>query len=300
MSVPTTLSVIITSKGKPEELDGAIANMLNQDHQPDEIIVLDNDPQGCGRRAEHIGDRTVRYLCPGSDLGMVAGRNRAAREAKGDVLLFMADYVRFDKYNVTGIILNAMRPREIGCLTFQVRNASSHELITEEYPGTKSSRSTEPREVSMVGASAFAMRRSVFEEVGGFDERLFDGEEGIELAFRTAKAGWQIRYVPDILLNYRVTMRDVDASPAYRYLRNRLYLALKHLPFPFVITYGLAWGFFSLYLGITRKETDEFIHAVKAFKDEGLWQAATEFRKTAPPSWSFVSFLNKHEGRVLY
>ena len=120
MSVAVMLSVIIITRGKPEELDGAIANMLNQDRPPDEIVVLDNDPQGSGCRAEHIGDPAVRYYRAKEDLGIVEGRNCAAAEAKGDILLFMNDYIRFDKYHVTNLMVNAFRPREIACLAFQV------------------------------------------------------------------------------------------------------------------------------------------------------------------------------------
>ena len=301
MSVPTILSAIIVTNRKPAELDGAITNLLNQDRPPEEIIVLDNDPQGSAKQAEHIGDRTIRYLCPGEDLGPVAGRNRAAAAAQGDTLLFMWDFMRFDKYHVANTVMNAMRPREIACLAFQVRDASSHELVPEEYPAQKTARSTEGRAVSLLSNSVFAMRKVAFDELGGFDERLFGGEEGIDLAYRACRAGWQIRYMPDILVNYRMTMRDPAPCPAaYRYLRNRVLIALKHLPFPYVATHALVWGIFSLYMSIREKETAGFTRAVKSFKEEGLWQAAQEYRRANPPSWQFANQLQKREGRVFF
>jgi GT2 family glycosyltransferase len=275
--------------------------MLNQDRPPDEIVVLDNDPQGSGCRAEHIGDPAVRYYRAREDLGIVEGRNCAAAEAKGDILLFMNDYIRFDKYHVTNLMINAFRPREISCLAFQVRNAASQELIPDEYPGRKMNRWTEEREVCGLSTSVFAIRRRTFEEVGGFDVNLFGDEAGLDLAFRAIKAGGQIRYLPGILVNLRATMRDTEASPqAYYRLRNRLYLALKHLPFPYIFTYAVAWGFFSLFMGLRERQAGSFIQAIKAFKREGLWETLRGYRHDNPPSWKLADYLQRHEGRAMY
>jgi len=301
MSVPDVLSVIVITRGKPGELDGVIANMLNQDRPPDEIVVLDNDPRGAGQQAEHIGDPTIRYYRVKEDLGIVEGRNLAAAQARGDILLFMNDYIRFDKYFVSNMIMNAFRPREVAGLAFQVRNASSHELVPDEYPARKLDRWTDAREVCSLSTSAFAIRHSVFKEIGGFDENLFGDEAGLELAFRIIRAGGEIRYVADILVNYRATMRDPEATPqAYSRLRNRLYVALKHLPFPYVATYAAAWGFFSLYMGLREHQPGAFLQAIKAFKQESLWDAARDYRRAYPPSWQFADYLQKHEGRALY
>jgi hypothetical protein len=301
MSIPSFLSTIIVTRRHPDELDGVIANMLNQDRPPEEIVVWDNDPKESGRRADHAADPTVRYLCAGEDVGPVVGRNRAAKEARGDILLFLYDYVRFDKYFVTNMIMNAFRPREVACLAFQVRNASSHELIADEYPGKKTDLSGEARDVCAVSPCAFAMRRSMFDELRGFDELLFAGEEGLELAFRALKAGWRIRYLSEIMVNYRTTMREPEPTPpAYRSLRNRLYLALKHLPYPLVCSYAFAWGCFSLYMALRDREWSEFTRGVRAFRAEGLWRTAREYRRAHPPRWSFVTRLQRFEGRFLY
>jgi len=301
MSLPETLSVIIVSRGRPDELDGAIANMLNQDRSPDEIVVLDNDPRGSGSTADHINDRSVRYYRAKEDLGIVEGRNCAAAEARGDILLFMNDYIRFDKYHVTNLMMNAFRPREIACLAFQVRNASTQELIPGEYPGIKMNRWTVEREVSGLSASVFAMRRSMFDEVGGFDLNLYGDEAGLELAFRAIRAGGQIRYLPDALVNLRATMRDAEAAPrAYSRLRNRMYLALKHLPFPYIFTYGVAWFFYSLFMGLLERQPGSFIQAIQSFKRDGLWEAIRDYRRAYPPSWKLADYLQKHEGRAMY
>ncbi len=301
MSVPTFVSAIVVTYGRPNELDGVLANLLNQDQQPDEIVVLDNDPQGTGRQAPHIADPLVRYHCPGEPLTRAQARNTAVSAACGDVLLFLDDYVRFDKYFVVGMVMNAFRPREVAGISFQVRNASSHELLLNEYPALRTDRWGDARDVCQLSGCAFGIRRSVFDELGGYDEQLFGGEEELDLALRVVKAGGRLRYLPDILVSYRTTMKDPEpTSPAYRLIRNHLYYALKQLPLPFVITTAIVWGALALLHAVQHQEMPEFLRGVRAMKDEGLSGLARQYRLEHPTSWQQVNFLTSHEGRVYY
>lgn len=59
------------------------------------------------------------------------------------------------------------------------------------------------RDVSFASGCAILARRSVFEEVGGFDPRFFMYEEDVELSLRVQKKGWSIRYVPEALVSHR-------------------------------------------------------------------------------------------------
>ncbi|HEU5087354.1 MAG TPA: glycosyltransferase family 2 protein, partial [Roseiflexaceae bacterium] len=52
------------------------------------------------------------------------------------------------------------------------------------------------RPVPWVLGAALAMRRSVFDELGGFDEGFFMYNEEIDLAYRVWKAGWQVHFAP--------------------------------------------------------------------------------------------------------
>lgn len=47
-----------------------------------------------------------------------------------------------------------------------------------------------------VTAAAFLVRKSAFEEVGGFDESYFNGYEDVDLCLELGKAGWRIVYEP--------------------------------------------------------------------------------------------------------
>lgn len=60
------------------------------------------------------------------------------------------------------------------------------------------------RDVSFASGCAMLIRRSVLEEVGGFDPRYFIYEEDLELCLRIRERGWTIRYVPQALVYHKV------------------------------------------------------------------------------------------------
>ena len=55
---------------------------------------------------------------------------------------------------------------------------------------------TEPRDVEWVSSACLVVRRSVFEQVGGLDERFFAYMDDVDLCQGAAQAGYRVRYEP--------------------------------------------------------------------------------------------------------
>lgn len=71
-----------------------------------------------------------------------------------------------------------------------------------------------PHDADWLVGACLLVRRSVFETVGRFDERLFLYSEEPEFCWRVWRAGWRVRYVPDAEVRHhegRSTGQNVPA-----------------------------------------------------------------------------------------
>jgi hypothetical protein len=66
--------------------------------------------------------------------------------------------------------------------------------------------------VDWVSGAAICIRREVWEQVGGFDERFFMYAEDIDWSLRAQQAGWKVYYVPDAMIVHRIG-RSSDQRP---------------------------------------------------------------------------------------
>jgi GT2 family glycosyltransferase len=194
-----------------------------------------------GPRAEEI-DRaeampSVRVLDAGGNLGYAGGGNLGAREATGDVLVFL---------NPDTVV----RPGALASLAATLEDASigiaMARLLLLDRPDTLNSGGNvlhisgiawaggygEPaatiaavRDVTYPSGAAMAIRRDLFLELGGFADELFMYQEDLELAWRARLRGLRVVVDPgaDVLHDY-----DYERNPRKQYFleRNRLVFVL--------------------------------------------------------------------------
>ncbi len=81
--------------------------------------------------------------------------------------------------------------------------------------------------------SAALYRRKMLDEIGLFDETFYLYCEDTDLGLRGRRAGWECAYVAGATVRHRYSHSAGRASPlkAYYVERNRLYTAIKNLPF---------------------------------------------------------------------
>ena len=76
--------------------------------------------------------------------------------------------------------------------------------FTRSYQRNELDRATgDPVEVDWVSGACFVVRRSAFEQVGGFDEAYFMYAEDVDLCWRLGQDGWSAGYVPAAEVTHR-------------------------------------------------------------------------------------------------
>ena len=84
--------------------------------------------------------------------------------------------------------------------------------------------------VDHVIGAFYLVRRSVFEELGGFDERYFVYLEDLDFSLRARNAGWRTYYLADAYAYHEGggTSSQVKAARLFYSLRSRILYAFKH------------------------------------------------------------------------
>jgi len=92
----------------------------------------------------------------------------------------------------------------------------------------------ESREVDQVTGAFYLVRREVFEELEGFDERFFMYFEDLDFAYRVKQAGWRSYYLTDAqALHYGGgASYQVKAKRLHYVLNSRVLYVAKHFGVP--------------------------------------------------------------------
>jgi N-acetylglucosaminyl-diphospho-decaprenol L-rhamnosyltransferase len=86
------------------------------------------------------------------------------------------------------------------------------------------------REVDQIIGAFFLIRRSVFEQLDGFDDRFFVYFEEVDLSLRARQHGYRSVYLADAAIYHRggVSSEQIAATRLFYSLRSRLLFGFKH------------------------------------------------------------------------
>jgi GT2 family glycosyltransferase len=103
--------------------------------------------------------------------------------------------------------------------------------------GEPSARFNKAGEALIPSGCAALYRRRMIDETGGFEASFFLYCEDTDLALRGHWAGWRCLYVPEATVEHRYSASAGEASPLKAYLveRNRLRMAVRCLPWPWLV-----------------------------------------------------------------
>ena len=227
------ISVVTVAYGAGPSLGRLLASLVGE---ADEVVVVDNG-EGGEEIAEARSREGVSVVSPGENLGFAAGSNLGAREAGGDVLVFLNP----DTVVAPGALDSLRRTledRSIGIAMARLLLLDRPELLnsrgTEVHVsgigwaagyGEPAESVREPLEIAAPSGAAMAMRAETFHALGGFAEELFMYLEDVELGWRAHLAGLRVVVDPeaDVFHEY-----DFARNPRKNYFieRNRLFFCL--------------------------------------------------------------------------
>ncbi len=232
-------TVIVLNWQGEEWLEDCLATLLDQTAERYRVLVVDNGSTDGSMKIARSFDVDLMPL--EKNLGFSTANNIGARAAAGQWLIFANNDMRFERQFVAKVAQRLLADDktfavDVGQRDWEGRVSHGAVKITsnarrfgfdESYPDAETP-------VAFGNGGALGVRRDLFEELGGWDERMFAGSEDIDLCWRAWLRGWPTVYIPDVLAEAKIG--GASSTPEGRAIRRRsvvkgrLVFAAKHLP----------------------------------------------------------------------
>ena len=240
------VSLIIATRDQSEALEACVRSIQAKTQYPSwELMILDNqssEPATLALFKELSMDPRIRVIPYPKAFNYAALQNFGVRHSRGEIVVFLNNDVEVLATSWLGdMVRHAVRP-DVGAVGARLLYTDGtiqhagvvlgiggvaghlHRFFEGDSPGY-CGRIQLTQELSAVTAACLAVRRSVFEAVGGFDEKhLKVALNDVDLCLKLNAYGLRNIYEPAVVLYHHESLsRGPDDTPAKRriFLRER-------------------------------------------------------------------------------
>lgn len=251
------LSIVIICWNDRKVIEECLASIFAQTSRiAFEVIVSDNGSTDGSITCIRQSFPAVRIVENRQNLGFARGNNAGIRAAKGEYVLILnpdtiihgdalEKLVAFaDRHPASGAFgarvenpdgtfqccarpIPTVRGYLIAALYLRFLGRLSSRFDGDTYPGWDG---TSEREIGFQSGCCVMVRKSVLDELAGFDEQFFYHFEEVELCFRVWKSGRSIRFCPESVITH-LGGQSVGRAPlrfALETYRSRYRFFYKH------------------------------------------------------------------------
>lgn len=215
------VSIIVPTKGNLKLLKSCIESVESKSSFKNyEIIIVDNSRKE--ETKKYLGGLKHKVLFYNEPFNFAKINNFAVKYAKGDHVVFLNDDTQIISQDwMEKMLEQSIKPivGAVGVLLFYLNDTVQHagvligvggitshafEGLPKDESGYKELVKT-VRECSAVTAACMMIKKSLFEQVGGFDEKLAYSFNDVDLCLRLKEKGYVIIYTPHAQLYHHGT-----------------------------------------------------------------------------------------------
>jgi len=271
------ISVIYLNYNRNEDLKRSLSKIFLQKDADFEVIVMDQNSADGSQEMIKQNFQSVRLFELTENLGVAGGRNYGAAVARGKHLVFIdddAEFVNKDALQKIELVFNWNKT--INIIAF---NVNGHPERPEKYLFFSN---TKDHFTNKYIGCGHAIRKEVFDHLGGYTKELFFWGEEIEFAIKSFSIPKnKILFKGDLILYHRVSqvsrLKWKEGRLFYK-VRNRLALSYILLPFP------ISWFYIIFYTNVY------LIRAIQIGDLTSYFKALREFRKVQIDSTNKLDF----------
>lgn len=254
MSNLPLVSIIIVNFNGKTHLEKCLNSLKKVNYSNFETILVDNNSTDGSVEFVTKNYSDVIIIKLNQNKGYAEPNNIGAHLAKGDYLLFlnndtivtpefMSEMIKVSEKDETIAMCQSLLLKPDGSID------SSGDFIDEiGVVYNSKTKSNEIREISSARGASMLVRKKVFEELGGFDEKFFVSFEDVDLGWRAWIMGYRVVMVPKSIVYHfgGQTIEMIKPEVAFHGFKNQLSmkitnfetgLAIKNM-IKFFIIYG--------------------------------------------------------------
>jgi O-antigen biosynthesis protein len=251
-----TVSIILVTYNSAPQLAACLAALRTLRYDPaPEIVIVDNASQDASLALAHELLPQTRRLPQARNLGFAGGVHQGVAVSSGEYIVLLNPDTVVEPDWLAPLIA-ALADPACGVAGSKILDVDGRTLLhtgglieaplllADHCGNGEADRGQydQPIAVSFVTGAALAMRRELWDRLGGLDRGFFPGYfEDVDLCWRAQALGLECRYVPQSVLRHRESSSSGKFSGRfyYYYHRNRLRFACKQLNWPTL------WGEFA-------------------------------------------------------
>lgn len=233
------VSIIIVNTNELHHLKICLPSIFEQNYPDYEVLIIDN--VSTDGSLDFIAQEfpQVRIFKNNKNIGYAGANNVGFNHAVGEYIAVLNPDTRVDKNWLNEIIPVFDEKPSVGLITPKILLMDQPEMIntcgnTITYTSLTYCRGlNKPLDdfkkagiVSAISGAAFVIRRSVLDEIGGFDDSYFIYYEDTDLSLRAMLAGYDCYFVPSSIVFHKYNFR-YNPKKAYLQEKNRYYTLLK-------------------------------------------------------------------------
>jgi GT2 family glycosyltransferase len=208
------VSVVFPTIDRDDILIDSLSDVLAQDYPSFEIIVVDQTKSPNQKVLEFVrkNPAKIKYIHI-LERGSPNARNVAARNAKGELLLFFDDDIKIPQTDFIAKHVQNYTDQKVGLVGGRVvevsglQRGSKKEVGKLKYWGLKKIThfdSTIRQDIDHALGGNFSVQKKIFDEVGGF-KTIYRGNAHLEetdFSLRVKRAGYRLVFEPKAMLKH--------------------------------------------------------------------------------------------------
>ncbi|MGH2915019.1 MAG: glycosyltransferase family 2 protein, partial [Solirubrobacteraceae bacterium] len=251
-------TIAIVTRDRRDELRRAVRSALAQEGATEVLVLDDGSTDGTSEmiRDEFPQARVVRFA---DGAGVAARRNDAARLARGDVIVSIDDDADFPSARIVADTLSELDHPRIAAVAIPFIDIGVSPDVQQRAPDAQVRWVT-----TIFRATAYAIRREVLLEVGGYTSEIDQFGEEWDLSLKLLDAGYLIRLGCADAIHHRPSSRRDVRRMDVCYRRNEWLICWIYFPLPWSLLYPVGYSLRGLRAGVRAGRARNMVAGIAA------------------------------------